>query len=161
MASFEDKLPASFDVKRFGALRPLIGWHISRGPDFIEVDQNQYANQLLDTYAIHQANSTRIQLTLNADLLPAYADDSLLPPAFYARYRSIISSLLYLSVITRHDLSLPVSALARHLYAVTARQHSYRKHRMRYLDVTPVYELQFSAKCGLDPSSLVAFVDAD
>ena len=160
MAWFKERLSAQFQVKLFGTLSSFTGWQISKEPDHIKDHQMRHAESFLLTHGLDHSNSVSTPLPLNADLLPANADEHLMSQKGHSKYRPIIGGLNYLAVCTRPDLSFPISVLARHLHAPTPHM-SYLKRILRYVSGTLYYGLNFRHNCNFNPDSIVVCVDAD
>jgi len=155
------KLQGVFDVKLFGELKYFIGWNITRTPQGIKIDQQEYACTLLQKYGMERANAVQTPLPANAKLLPASEYEPPLNNSDHAAYRAIIDGMLYLSVCTRPDISFPVAVLARQMHAPVARHFTLLKRILRYFAGTTHLGLHYSRQGPLSPSSLGAAVDAN
>lgn len=73
-------------------------------------------------------------------------------------YRELAGSLMYLSVVSRPDITYSVSYLSQYLDKPTLKLWTSAKRVLRYLKETQNVGLNF---CRNDNKSIVAFSDAD
>lgn len=120
-------LTASFDVKLFGSLTSFVGWNIIQRENGIKIDLRGYVEAMFKEHNMHTANAVRKPLPKDADVTFSNHIEPVLDNNSHRKYRSIIGSLMYLSVCSRPGISFSVSVLPRQIHSPTAR-HLARKN---------------------------------
>lgn len=107
----KNSLVVHFDVKLFGQLSCFVGWNISKSTEGISIDQRGYIKTMFKEYGIERANGVATPFPRDADVTSAHSDYETLNNKEHKLYRSIIGSLLYLSICSRPDVSFSVAVL--------------------------------------------------
>lgn len=136
-------LSSKFKIKHLAQVRQCLGM---RG----NIDK-KYVEQLLNKFNMLncKAASTPMECKLNIGK-PEICDHD-------THYQQLIGSLMYLSVLTRPDISFYVSFLSQFNNCHTDVHWNYAKRIPRYLKKTKTYDLKYVN----EKAELVGFVDAD
>ncbi|KAJ9511243.1 hypothetical protein QJQ45_017167 [Haematococcus lacustris] len=150
----KQRLSSVFGIKDLGQTRWFLGMQISRdrSQGTLQLDQQQYIKELLNTYSMTEAHSKAVPMAPGTKLVKE--GDAL--DTTHHSYSALVGSLLYLSCCTRPDIAYAVGALARHLAAPTQQHWAAAKAVLSYLKGTASQGLVFG---GSD--SLQGYCDAD
>ena len=104
-----------FDMTDMGAVEHFLNVRVTRGQDFIQLDQQTYAEKILLKFADFLGPSSKIRkspLPLDAMDRINQADSDLTPEEKEGvdnyPYRSLLGAMLYLSMNTRPDIAYAV-----------------------------------------------------
>ena len=155
--AFKAAFAVEFDIKDLGAPVRVLGMSVVRDHQrgTIQLHQGPYIRDLLQQF--HMTDCKPV-------LYPSPADDksSTSPPATpeeHNIYRQLIGAMIYLSVLTRPDITEAVSRLCRSMHAPTAAHLQDAMYLLRYLKGTPELGVLFSAQSG--SLALVGYSDSN
>jgi transposase InsO family protein len=111
----KEKLSLRYEMTDLGEIQSYLGMRISRDRSQrrIEVDQSGYIRSILDRFGMADANPHPTPLPAGADV-HLVKNTSQATQAEIKHYQSLISSLLYVQIGTRPDISFAVSRLAQY-----------------------------------------------
>lgn len=149
-----EKLSSEFKIKDLGQAKQCLGTRISIKGDShtITLNQEQYVESVLRRFKMSEckAVATPMEPGLQLDRNP----DS----GFSVPYRELIGGLMYLSVMTRPDISYAVSYLSQFNNCYDEAHWKAAKRIPRYLQGTMAFCLKFEKDKAFE---LVGYVDAD
>jgi hypothetical protein len=156
-----DLLNKRFSVRLLGQISWFLGIAINydRSAGRIHLSQQRFVEDLLKSAGMGTCHSAMtpsfgdFTQRLEEQGLPALDD------AMHEKYRSLVGSLMYLSTITRPDISFSVAQLARYMAPGKATQQHWDcvHHLLRYLRGTADYSINYVSKKA---PVLVGYVDA-
>lgn len=154
MTSLHDK----YDIKDLGELSWFLGMRIHRDIERGEmtIDQEQYAAEMCHRFAMEECRPTKTPMDQGTILYKAAADDEL---AAHMPYRQAVGALLYLSRITRPDISYAVNQVSAHASNPSITHWNAVKRILRYVSATRATALQFKRDLAAPPLRL--YTDAD
>jgi hypothetical protein len=149
------ELEKHFELKDLGELDWILGMGVTRDGDTgaITVDQATYCNSVLDRFGMASARPVATPAVAGE----AGESEQLVDPKLY---RSMVGALMYLSCMTRPDISFAVGHAGRFSAAPTDAHMVGVKRIMRYLAGTRALGITFHR----DPKGevkLVGYCDAD
>lgn len=148
-----NELVAKFKIKDLGQIKQCLGMHVNVYKDSITVDQKQFIETILKKFNMldcsHSDTPMEINLKLEKDVNNKFAKNY--------PYQQSIGSLMYLSVLTRPDISYSVSFLSQYNNCFNETHWRHLKRLLKYLKKTKNYGLLYR-KTGCN---LYGFVDAD
>lgn len=146
-------LSSKFKIKNLGQVQQCLGMRVTvdKKLNVVTLDQEKYIDQLLDKFNMSNCKvaSTPMECKLEMDKSD-YCEQEI-------PYQQLIGSLMYLSVLTRPDISFCVSYLSQFNKCHTDVHWNYAKRILRYLKRTKTYCLKFVK----GTAELVGYVDAD
>lgn len=150
----KDKLSSEFRIKDLGQAKQCLGTRISIEKDshIITLDQEQYINSLLHRFKMFECKAVAtpmepgLQLSKNPNSV------------FSVPYQELVGSLMYLSVMTRPDISYAVSYLSQFNNCYDETHWKAAKRILRYLQGTKTFCLKFKKSQVFE---LVGYIDAD
>ena len=145
-------LSSNFKIKNLGQVQQCLGMRvrIDRKYNVVTLDQEQYVEQLLEKFNMLNCKvASTLECKLDIDKSET-CDDSI-------PYQQLIGSLMYLSVLTRPDISYSVSFLSQFNKCHTNVHWNYAKRILRYLKKTKHYCLKYVK----GKAELVGYVDSD
>lgn len=137
-------LEAKFVVKLYDNIKSVILRTITRTTATIYVSPADYARRLLSKLGFLNCNSVKLPLPLQVNLKPCRSTETPLGPHDDHIFWSVMGFLAYLSIFTRPDFTLAVSALTRSVHAPPARHLALWKRVFCCLAGTLQYELCFA-----------------
>ncbi|KRY16471.1 Retrovirus-related Pol polyprotein from transposon TNT 1-94 [Trichinella patagoniensis] len=153
-------LAKSFKMKDMGPIHYCLGIEIKQSANGdIEMSQQKYIMDILEKFRMMNSKPVETQIDasnkLSAELFPSTeaekAEMQNMP------YRSLVGSLMYLSVSTHPDIAFAVSLLSQFNENYCSQHWTAAKRVLRYLKKTASYGLRFQRNSG----ALVGFSDAD
>lgn len=146
-------LSSKFNIKNLGQVQQCLGMRvkIDKRLNTITLDQEQYVEQLLENFNMKNCKVASTPMECKLDIEKTESCDTNLP------YQQLIGSLMYLSVLTRPDISFSVNYLSQFNRCHTEVHWNYAKRLLRYLKKTKNYCLKYVK----DKNDLVGYVDAD
>ena len=159
----KEQLSAIFDIRDLGPASHFLGMRITRDRPALtlKIDQATMTKDLILKFSLSDAKFKSIPADPDSRLSAAVSDSEILDPALYP-YAELVGSLLYLSVVTRPDISYSVGVLSRYMSKPTLAHWNAAKAVLRYLASTPEYGIVYSPSPGPSHSkSLLGFCDAD
>jgi len=148
-------LTGTFTVRDMGVPTYFLGMHIwhNREKGLLSLGQRQYVTTILERFGL--ADSNPVRLPMGAGVV-MQREGTLLEPSMATKYQEAVSSLLYLAMCTRPDISFAVGKLSRHVSAPTQAHWAAAKAVMRYLKCTRDWRITYGTKCPL-----VGYSEAD
>ncbi len=148
-----DELGRRFNIKKLGLATHMLGIRIHQGKDYTTLDQTVYLKSVISEAKFVEAKQrgTPWDPHLKEDERPLDKKET-------ALYRKIVGQLMYLSTITRPDISFAVGRAASGMSAPTKGLWMRVKRILRYLSGTTNCYLKY--KKGVDDPALVTCVDA-
>ncbi|KRX41523.1 Retrovirus-related Pol polyprotein from transposon TNT 1-94 [Trichinella murrelli] len=153
-------LAKSFKMNDMGPIHYCLGIEIKQSANGdIEMSQQKYIMDILEKFRMMNSKPVETQIDasnkLSAELFPRTeaekAEMQNMP------YRSLVGSLMYLSVSTRPDIAFAVSLFSQFNENYCSQHWTAAKRVLRYLKKTASYGLRFQRNSG----ALVGFSDAD
>lgn len=150
------RLGETFKIKDLGEVRNCLGMQVTvdKRLGVINLNQGHYVDQLLERFKMTDCKiaNTPMEMSLDLNKKSNGSSDSEQIP-----YQQLIGSLMYLSVLTRPDISFAVSYMSQFNNCFTETHFKHAKRILRYLKGTKNYGLTFKG----NESYLECFVDAD
>ncbi|MBW0554839.1 hypothetical protein O181_094554 [Austropuccinia psidii MF-1] len=112
---FKTEISKEFQIKDIGPADLILGVKVTQSESFLSLDQHHFAESLLELYGMGDYRPFSTPLIPNHHLAASSKEDLSSFSALKISYRSIISSLNYLSTATRPDLSYAISMLSQFL----------------------------------------------
>ena len=169
-----------FDVKDIGELRHFLGIAVERDhhAGTIKMHQRTYTEEILKRFKMLDAHPKPTPLPEKTILSPRQASEEPLCKEEHELYRELVGRVNHLAVMTRPDISVAISQLARFVADPTRRHTVAAKHLLRYLCGTTslglIYARTPTPLCCFDsqpggmhsafnahPNQLQCFVDAN
>ena len=150
---FKEDMMKTFEMSDLGLMHYFLGIEISQKNGGIFLSQKKYTENLLKKFRMYDCKSVATPLVTNEKLRK---DDSS-PKADASLYRSLIGSLLYLTV-TRRDIFYATSLLSRFMQSPTQIHYGAAKRILRYLQGTKEYCLRYKSTTY---SRLIWYTDTD
>lgn len=147
------ELVMKFKIKDLGQIKQCLGMHVNVMKDCITVDQKQFVNSILKRFNMTDCSVVETPMEVNLKLEKEISNDCL---SKYP-YQQLIGSLMYLSVLTRPDISYSVSFLSQYNNCYNENHWKHLKRLLKYLQKTKSYGLVYKK----DGHSLHGFVDSD
>jgi hypothetical protein len=159
-AHLKGEIAKAFGIKDLGPVTSFIGFQFERDRATRElwIHQENYIDNLLDEYSLHDCNSVSTPLDPNH---PFGSSDITYPetPNLLKSYQRLIGSLLFLSICTRPDITFAVMALSQWNSKPEPRHFASAKRVLRYLKGTKNLRLRYG---GDDKDhALRGFTDSD
>jgi hypothetical protein len=154
------EIAKAFGIKDLGPVKSFIGFQFERDRISRElwIHQENYVNNLLDEYSLHDCNSVSTPLDSNhpfGDINSTYPET----PNLVKSYQRLIGSLLFLSICTRPDIAFAVMALSQWNSKPEPRHFASAKRVLRYLKGTKDFRLKYG---GVNKDlPLQGFTDSD
>ena len=108
-----------FEITDLGPINWLLGVKITRNLEdhTISLSQQSYIEQILTRFGLEESRAATTPLEPGIDLTPdsPSVSPTLLTPSEKTKYREMIGSLMYVSVMTRPDITFAVSTLSQYL----------------------------------------------
>ena len=123
----------------------------------ITIDQKHYVDQLLQRFKMVDCKAVNTPMEAGLSLV---RDDSAVCEGQFP-YQQLLGSLMYLSVLTRPDISYSVSYLSQFNNCYTETHWKHAKRILRYLKGTKNYGLSFGKTDKSEDKFLECYVDAD
>lgn len=121
------KLEENFEIKKFEEVDMFLGIRLTKGDNWMKLDQKKYTESILEKFHMENAKSAATPITDNND----NCQIELKPEKF--PYREAVGSLLYLSNKTRPDIAYAVGFCSRNLENPTRADINNVKRIFRYL----------------------------
>jgi hypothetical protein len=111
------RIGSKYSLKDLGEPQLFLGINITRTPDYIHLNQHQYAVEVLNRFHMDDCKPWNIPMSprINFNSLLATTDSDR-EKMRSKNYRSLIGSLQYLACATRPDISFAVGVLSRVLH---------------------------------------------
>ncbi|XP_066908731.1 uncharacterized protein [Halyomorpha halys] len=148
---FINQLKDEFNIREI-EVASFLGMKFERNNNTIKVTQAHVVEKLLKNYNMQDCKRVTTPMEVGCWFEETKGLEEKIP------YRSLVCSLLYLSTMTRPDLSFCVSFLARYLDKGTQQTWKAAKRALRYLKDTKEMGIIFGKNEDID---LIGFSDAD
>ena len=148
------KLKAFHPMKDSGLVKKILGIRVAWHKDRISLDQEVYAEQILEEFRMGDSKPQKLPLSPSINL---NEDSPRLTRELYSEYRHVIGWLTYLAGGTRPDLQKLVNRLSQYLTDPTEVHYKAIKHILRYLRGTIEYSISYEKGSN---DKLVGYSDA-
>ena len=157
MAEVKKGLAEGFEVKDMGELHHFLGVKVIQNPQMGEVwiGQEAYAQRVLQKFGMENAKPIHTPVDASSRLVKMTEDCENVDQV---QFQSAVGSLLYLSIMTRPDITYAVSNVAKFCASPSKQHWTAVKRIMRYLKGTLSLGLLYR-KDG--SSDCVGYCDAD
>lgn len=146
------ELSAKFKLKDLGQVRKCLGMRVEICKNMLTIDQEEFIDSLLVKFGLENCNETsKTPMEINLKLDKGEHCDKKYP------YQQLIGSLMYLSVLTRPDISYSISFLSQFNNCFNKVHWQHAKRVLKYLKATKSYRLTYTK----DDLDIVGYVDAD
>lgn len=148
-------LSHKFSIKDLGEVRQCLGMNVIFNKDkgYITLSQETYIDQLLSKFNLSDCKTVdtpmEVKLHINKGQVGVNS---------HVPYQQLIGSLMYLSVLTRPDISYSISFLSQFNNCHTKEHWEYAKRVLKYLKRTKCYGIKY---CKEGNSEITGYVDAD
>ncbi|CAH2103269.1 unnamed protein product [Euphydryas editha] len=148
-------LESKFKIKDLGRLQHCLGMQVKYCDNCISIDQEKFVEKILDKFHMSNCKSVDTPMEINLKLDKAKTISKQYP------YQQLIGSLMYLSVLTRPDISYAICYLSQFNNSYNETHWKHAKRVLKYLKKTKNYGLVFSKDENLSNIHVEGFVDAD
>lgn len=150
------ELGSKFKLKDLGRIKECLGMQVHYDVEgkVITLSQKNYINLLLKKFNMLDTKTFKTPMEVKLNLDNNETSDSI--RAQYP-YQKLIGCLMYLSILTRPDISYSVSYLSQFNNSYNETHWKYAKRVLKYLKATENYCLRYTG----DNSDLQGFADAD
>lgn len=150
-----DVMSNTFKMSKSGDLKEFLGISINLTQDFLTLDQESYILKLIAKFKMNECKPYDVPIQPKTT-----AADFETGKCFDGQYRELVGSLLYLSHVSRPDISFAINCLSQLQENPTEAAWIALKGILRYLKGTSNYKLIFKRKDFLN-NKLSLYVDAD
>ena len=157
-----------FELVDLGPISWLLGVSVTRNIDkrTISLGQESYVNQILIRFGLEKAKPVSTPMEPGADFTPSSPSTSptLLITTEKTTYREMIGSLMYLSTMSRPDITYAISTLSQYLDSPHTTHLDAVKRVFKYVAATKHLRLVLGGHClanGSNTSGVLGFSDAD
>lgn len=153
--NLKQMLSNKFSIKDLGEVKLCLGMNVKFNKDkgYVTLSQETYIDQLLSKFNLNDCKTvdTPMEVKLNISKAEAGLNNHL-------PYQQLIGSLMYLSVLTRPDISYSISFLSQFNNCHANEHWEYAKRVLKYLKQTKSYGIKY---CKEGNSEITGYVDAD
>lgn len=148
-------LSNKFSIKDLGEVKLCLGMNVNFNKDkgFVTLSQENYIDQLLSKFNLTDCKTVDTPMEIKLNVNKGEIDINSHVP-----YQQLIGSLMYLSVMTRPDISYSISFLSQFNKCYTKEHWEYAKRVLKYLKRTKCYGIKY---CKEGNSEITGYVDAD
>lgn len=150
----ESIISFSFQLKDLGNISNYLGVEVEKNNTGYYIHQRQKIEKLVTGFGLNEAKPARTPM--EGGFFQATMESPLLPDNI--KYRQAIGSLLYLSTMSRPDISAAVGILARRVEKPSHSDWNAVKRVIRYLKSTCDMKLRLGSENDI---TLCCYVDAD
>ena len=164
-------LSKELEIEHQGELKEFLGMEFKTlktktGTPYLNVSQEKYCKKILARFGMENCNPTRTPCKASGQPSDVYLWPNTEPPeqvdqARLSRYRAGIGALIYLSVMTRPDISYAVNAAAQFMSNPNEQHEQALWHIFRYLAGTSHFSLKYMKDTANTELTMEAFVDAN
>lgn len=147
-------LESDFKIKDLGEIKNCLGMNVNVKKDCVTLDQERFIDSILQRFNMIDCKPSDTPMEVNLKLKKAENDNC----SETYPYQQLVGSLMYLSVLTRPDISYSVSFLSQFNTCYNETHWKQSKRLLRYLQKTKHFGLIFKKN---NCSDLHGFVDAD
>lgn len=152
VGNFKCELCTRFKLKDLGQVRKCLGMRVEFCNNKLRLDQEEFINSLLIKFGLENCNETvTTPMEINLKLDKSESCNEKYP------YQQLIGSLMYLSILTRPDISFSISFLSQFNNCFNKVHWQHAKRVLKYLKTTKSYCLTYTK----DDLDIVGYVDAD
>ncbi|CAH2104034.1 unnamed protein product [Euphydryas editha] len=146
-------LESEYKIKDLGRIKQCLGMNVNVSKNCITLDQEKFIDNVLARFNMTNCNTSDTPMETNLKLEKSIDNqcDEKFP------YQQLVGSLMYLSVLTRPDISFSISFLSQFNTCYNETHWKHLKRLLRYLKKTKKYGLVYRK----DDTNLHGFVDAD
>lgn len=144
-------LEKEYKIKDLGQIKQCLGMNVNVNKNCIKIDQEQFVNRILTRFNMSDCKTTDTPMETNLKLEKDETCDEKFP------YQQLIGCLMYLSVLTRPDISFSVSFLSQYNMCFNQTHWNHLKRLLKYLQKTKKYGLVFKKS----DTNLHGYVDAN
>jgi len=158
-AEVKAMLERDWDIRDISPAHHFLGMRITRdrSASYIKADLAAMTRRIVEAYGMARAKPVVLPADPNVVLQAAGPGDVLLDTDRYP-YSALIGALLYLSLMTRPDISWIVGVLSRYSAKPTLAHWNAAKHVLRYLQGTSELGITYSPSTDAE---LMGYGDAD
>ena len=159
----EQELKRKFEVNSIGNPNMILGIKFTQEDNYISLSQAHFVETLLQKFGLENANpvSTPIDPNINLDTPETSENEDKPNEKISNSYATLISSLMYLALGTRPDISYAVNKLAQFTQKPQPKHWTAVKRIFRYLKGTRNYSLTYGGSEDLLNQDMNIFCDAD
>lgn len=147
----KSELSKRFKLKDLGQLRQCLGMDIKIQKDCIFISQESFIDKLVSKFGLEKCKNVETPMEGNLKLQKGENSNSKFP------YQQLIGSLMYLSILTRPDISYCISYLSQFNNYNTETHYKHAKRVLKYLYSTKSFGLKYVK----NNSDLMGYADAD
>lgn len=147
-------LSNQFQIKDLGQVKQCLGMNVNfdKLNKSVTLSQENYINTLLRKFNMTDCKAVDTPMESKLSVKDKQNINNQVP------YQRLIGSLMYLSVLTRPDITYAVSYLSQFNHCHTKAHWGYAKRVLKYLKGTINYGIKY---CANGSSEIKGFVDAD
>ncbi len=123
-------LESQFSIKNLGPLTFFLGIQVTRANGCLHLSQATYVERILTRFGMENCAPISTPMAPKLHLIKSAAEED---PELRVKYQSLIGAVLYLSRMTRPDISYPIAALSRHCSNSSQQHWVAAKCLLRYL----------------------------
>uniref|UniRef100_A0A1B6DFK3 Integrase catalytic domain-containing protein n=2 Tax=Clastoptera arizonana TaxID=38151 RepID=A0A1B6DFK3_9HEMI len=147
-----DYLKTNFNAKDFGIVNNFLGSQITVKENSISISQKDFIQKMIKKFGMQDCKTMSTPMESNFQL------DKSLPVNTSYPYRELIGSLIYISIVSRPDISFATSVLSRYVSKPNDQVWIAAKRILRYLSNTVDKSLTLYRQSG---DNITAYSDAD
>lgn len=151
--SLRSVLELDFKIKDMGQIKNCLGMNVNVKKNCVTLDQEKFIDSILKRFNMISCKTSDTPMEVNLKLEKAVNDNC----GETYPYQQLIGSLMYLSVLTRPDISYSVSFWSQYNTCFSETHWRHLKRLLRYLQKTKHFGLIFKK----NDTDLHGFVDAD
>ncbi|KAJ8737027.1 hypothetical protein PYW07_000298 [Mythimna separata] len=149
------ELVEKFRIKDLGQMKQCLGMNINVYENCITVDQKKFIETILKRFNMSDCSCCDTPMEINLKLKKIVDNNSEKGKGY--PYQQLIGSLMYLSVLTRPDITFSVSFLSQYNNGFNETHWKHLKRLLKYLKKTIDYGLVYKKNADI----LHGYVDAD
>lgn len=150
---FKKSMMNEFSMTDLGGMKYFLGVEVIQGEQGIFINQQKYAEEILERYGMESCNSVRNPIVPGHKLTRPGAGENVDPTTF----KQLVGSLRYL-IVTRPDLIYSVNLVSRYMEQPNEQHMLAAKRILRYVRGTTELGIQYKRQ---GEKKLVGFVDID
>lgn len=153
--SLKQILSNKFIIKDLGQVKQCLGMNVTFNKEkgYVYLSQETYIDQLLSKFQLRDCKTVDTPMEVKLNVKKGQVGINSHVP-----YQQLIGSLMYLSVLTRPDISYSISYLSQFNNCHTKEHWEYAKRILKYLKRTKCYGIKY---CKEGNSEITGYVDAD
>lgn len=150
---FKKELESAFTLSEYEELKWHLGLTVNQGDGEVYIHQKSYIEELTKKFHLEESKPVCTPTTNQRLSYPQKEEEIISAP-----YRSIVGGLLWLSTMSRPDLTFPVHDLSRHLNHPTYEHWNAAKRALKYAFHTRDFCVHYNYQKKV---SIVGYSDAD